>query len=84
MTKNDVVGADTGAPTGRQYIVKALVAALWAYGGRGTGLVWTVLLTSQVGIGSRYLAMRPLSTNRRRKAARSNNGPSRMQTPPAT
>ncbi|GAA1462068.1 lipopolysaccharide biosynthesis protein [Williamsia maris] len=52
MTKNDVVGADTGAPTGRQYIVKALVAALWAYGGRGTGLVWTVLLTSQVGIGA--------------------------------
>ncbi len=42
----------TSPPTGRQFIVKALVAALWTYGGRGTGLIWTATLIGQVGVGA--------------------------------
>ena len=31
-------------------IVKALIALIWVYGGRGMGLLWTLVLTSQLGI----------------------------------
>ncbi|MGU3293980.1 lipopolysaccharide biosynthesis protein [Williamsia sp. M5A3_1d] len=53
-SSTDAGSPDAGAPvlSGRQHITKALIAALWTYGGRGTGLLWTASLIGQVGVGA--------------------------------
>lgn len=33
------------------HLTKALVAAMWTYGGRGIGLLWTLILIAKLGIG---------------------------------
>jgi len=33
------------------HITKAVVAAMWTYGGRGIGLLWTLILIAKLGIG---------------------------------
>ncbi|MBJ7289139.1 hypothetical protein [Williamsia sp.] len=46
-----LIGKPAEDLTGRQHITKALAAAMWTYGGRGTGLLWTVTLIAQIGVG---------------------------------
>ena len=38
------------AGSSRQHFVRTFISVIWIYGGRGVGLLWTVVLTSQLGI----------------------------------
>ncbi len=41
----------TGAAPAPRNIAKTITAALWMYGGRGFGMLWTLALISRLGIG---------------------------------
>lgn len=44
---------DAPAPVdGRRNVIKAVVAAGWAYGGRASGLLWTIVVVAHLGVGS--------------------------------
>lgn len=46
------VGTQTAPPSGQRNVIKAVVAAGWAYGGRAAGLLWTVVVVAHLGVGS--------------------------------
>ncbi|MGV9669274.1 lipopolysaccharide biosynthesis protein [Gordonia sp. NPDC003504] len=44
--------SSVAGPDGRRNVIKAGVAALWAYGGRAAGLLWTIIVVAHLGVGS--------------------------------
>ena len=46
----DSTGPDTAAPTTSHHLMRTLWAVFWLYGGRGVGLLWTVVLIAYLGI----------------------------------